>query len=189
MEWKHYSHKSTKTREEMKKIINKKTKQAESLEDIETVIKRYKDMVYRIALVRVKNSWDADDVFQEVFITYCRKKPMFFEEEHRKAWLIKTTMNLAKKSALSIWKKRVDVVEDMEQLATGIFEFQEPDESNLFQVIRELPEKYQTVLVLFYFEEMSTKEMAEFLSIREGTVRMRLMRAREKMKEKLEGKG
>ena len=77
------------------------------MKDMNTIVKKYKDMVYRIALVRVGNQWDADDVFQEVFITYCQKAPEFREGEHRKAWLINTTINISKKVTGSIWRKRI----------------------------------------------------------------------------------
>lgn len=172
----------------MRTIFEKRIMQEEACESMEEIVERYKDMVYRIIILRVRNSWDADDVFQEVFLTYCRKQPVFWEEEHRKAWLIRTTMNLVKKAIGSTWKQRVDVVESVDDIP-GEFEFQEKEETQTFVAIRKLPEKYQIVLTLFYFDEMSTREIAETLSIREGTVRMRLNRAREKMREMLESGG
>ena len=62
----------------------------------EAMVKKYADMVYRLALVRTGNSWDADEVFQEVFLRYFRKKPVFTDENHRKAWLLKVTVNCSK---------------------------------------------------------------------------------------------
>jgi len=73
----------------------------------ESVIRKYADMVYRLALVRTGNSWDADEVFQEVFLRYIRKKPAFNDENHRKAWFIKVTVNYCKKIQLSPWVKRL----------------------------------------------------------------------------------
>lgn len=55
-----------------------------------------------------------------------------------------------------------------------------------FIAMSELPDKYRMVLYLFYFEELSTKEIAKAIAVREGTVRMRLSRARDMMKEKLQ---
>lgn len=156
------------------------------MKDMNTVIEKYKDMVYRIAFVRVGNQWDAEDVFQEVFITYYRKAPVFREEEHRKAWLINTAINISKKVAGSTWKKRIDVVSDVETRYGESYEFETKEENKIFVAMRELPEKYRMVLYLFYFEELSTKEIAKVLSVGEGTVRMRLTRVRTMMKEKLE---
>lgn len=166
----------------MRKIAEKGSEQSILCEDTAQIIEMYKDMVYRIVLIRVKNTWDADDVFQEVFLTYFRKRPEFREEQHRKAWIIRTTLNLTKKFVGSTWKKRVVVTDVIEESALP-FVFEEEEETRTFQAIKKLPEKYQTVLYLYYFEEMSTREIATFLSVREGTVRMRLLRAREKMGE------
>lgn len=102
----------------------------EAMEDMNTIVKMYKDMVYRIALVRVGNKWDAEDVFQDVFITYCQKSPGFREEEHRKAWLIKTTINLSKKITGSTWRKRVDVVTDV--MSEETYEFETEQENEIF---------------------------------------------------------
>lgn len=59
----------------------------------EKVIKQYSDMVYRLAFARTGTKHDADDVFQEVFFRYVKKRPVFRDEEHRKAWLIRVTIN------------------------------------------------------------------------------------------------
>lgn len=97
--------------------------------DIGEVVRRYKDMVYRIAFMRVQNTWDAEDVFQDVFITYMKKQPVCNDEEHRKAWLIRTTINCAKKVTGSTWKNRVEVTDNTETLADGVYEFEEEQEN------------------------------------------------------------
>ena len=63
----------------------------------ETVIREYSDMVYRIAFARTGNKADADDIYQEVFLRYIRRKPEFRSEEHAKAWFIKVSVNCARK--------------------------------------------------------------------------------------------
>ena len=62
----------------------------------EQIVRTYADMVYRIAYRYVKNSIDTDDVFSEVFLAYFKKERTFESEEHRKAWLIRVTINCAK---------------------------------------------------------------------------------------------
>ena len=62
----------------------------------EQIVRTYADMVYRIAYRYVKNSIDTDDVFSEVFLAYFKRKRTFESEEHRKAWLIRVTINCAK---------------------------------------------------------------------------------------------
>lgn len=62
----------------------------------EEVVRRYADTVYRLAYARTGSRADAEDVFQEVFLRYVQKKPVFHDEEHRKAWLIRVTVNVSK---------------------------------------------------------------------------------------------
>ena len=76
------------------------------------VIQRYADMVYRIARVQMKNPHDADDVFQDVFLAYIRSDLHFDDEAHRKAWLIRTTLNRCKKWFGSAWVQKTVALDD-----------------------------------------------------------------------------
>ena len=58
--------------------------------EMDSIIDRYQTMVYGLALTRTGNRADADDVFQEVFLAYCQCGKTFRDEEHRKAWLLRT---------------------------------------------------------------------------------------------------
>ena len=75
--------------------------------DIEMVVRHYADMVYRLAFARTGNTYDADDIFQEVFLRYVKKHPSFTSEEHRKAWLLRVTANCSNKLWNSFWHKKV----------------------------------------------------------------------------------
>ncbi len=65
--------------------------------------------------------------------------------------------------------------------------FRSREENDVFCAVTELPEKYRMVVYLYYFEEVSTDEIAKIMKVRSGTVRMQLTRAREMLKEKLKG--
>ena len=78
---------------------------------MDKVIEKYKDMVYRIAFSYCRNRSDADDVFQEVFLRYFRKAPVFKNAEHEKAWLIRVTVNCSKSVLMSPWRKHGKVKE------------------------------------------------------------------------------
>ena len=69
----------------------------------EETVRRYSDMVYRLAFARTGNTADAEDVYQEVFLRYLRSDPQFTSEEHRKAWLLRVTINCAKKLHAAPW--------------------------------------------------------------------------------------
>lgn len=153
-------------------------------DDLDAIIKRYQNTVYGLALFRTGSPSDADDIFQEVFLAYYRKHPNFEEEEHRKAWLIRTTINHCKKVTLSLWRKRTL---PLEEAAEAPSPFQLEEESLLYSAMRELPEPYRSVLYLYYFEDRSTRQIAESLQCKEATVRMQLTRGRQRLREKVKG--
>lgn len=144
-------------------------------ENIEEVIKRYSDMVYRLAFARVGNSFDADEVYQEVFLRLIRKKPVFRGEEHRKAWLIKVTINCSKKLLGSTWKKRTTVLDDT-------VPFYDDEKIELYQELQKLSSDARTLIHLYYFEDMKSSEIAKLLNRKESTVRTQLTRARQQLK-------
>ncbi len=154
-------------------------------ESIETVIERYKTTVYSVALSYTKNQADADDIFQEVFLIYFKSKPEFNDEEHRKAWLIRTTMNCSLRVVDSTYRKRSVSMDDVETLNEGSFEFHSKEENALYIALRELPEKYRIVLQLFYFQGMSVEQISNALGIKQGTVKVQMNRGREMLKTKL----
>ena len=152
---------------------------------IEEMIEKYKSTVYSVALTHTRTRFDADDVFQDVFLAYHKKRPCFKDEEHAKAWFIKATVNICKKTYnQSLWKKALPIDEVKEEQ----FSFSDPRENELFDHIRKIPPKLRTVMYLYYFEEMSTKKIAKLLHRREGTVRMQLTRARGKLREIIGGR-
>ena len=143
---------------------------------LEDVIKAYSDMVYRQAFSYTRNKSDADDIFQEVFMRYIKKKPQFESEEHRKAWLIRVTINCCKKMHVSAWKNKIVPLED-----NIVFESEE--ENNLHYELMKLPVKYRTVIHLFYYENYSVEEIGKILKQNPSAVRMTLTRARRNLKE------
>jgi RNA polymerase sigma-70 factor (ECF subfamily) len=153
-------------------------------ESIEAVIERYKQMIFGIALSYTKCASDADDVFQEVFITYYNKNISYHDEEHRKAWLIRTAINCAKRVTGSTWRKKTVPID--ENLPVD-FEFRLEEENLVFHAMSSLPHKYRIVIHLFYFEELSVKEIASILKIKEGTVKVQLTRGRNMLRDKLKG--
>ena len=149
-------------------------------EAIETLIERYKATVYGVALSYVNSREDADDIFQEVFLTLYKVKPEFNSEEHRKAWLIRTAKNFALRVVDSTYNRRVTPSEEIE---SGSVTFKSKEENAIYLAIKSLPESYRDVIYLFYFEDMSVDQIAKTLNLTSSNVKVRLMRAREQLKE------
>lgn len=152
--------------------------------DIEEAVRRYSDMVYRLALLNMKSRFDAEDVFQEVFLKLFRYKNSIQSEEHLKAWLIRVTINQCKSAVTSGKKRQTVSLDTVGQIAEPA---KEEESSEVYELVRSLPQKYRQVIHLYYFEELSVKEIAGILNQKEGTVKTQLARARKLLNQKLEG--
>ena len=141
----------------------------------EAAVRRYADTVYRLAYARTGSREDAEDVFQEVFLRYVRKKPTFQDEEHRKAWLIRVTVNCAKSLRGSFWNRRTEGLN--ENLV-----FDSVRDYDLYYELMRLKPQEREVIHLFYYEDMTSKQIAQALGVTEAAVRTRLTRARKALK-------
>ncbi len=159
----------------MKNEISQKEKTAAAIE-------KYQQTVYGIALSRLASKSDADDVFQEVFLLHFYKGMTFNSDEHEKAWLIRTALNVCKRHNNSPWRLRNVPLDE----ADDIFVFENDEQTALLNGIRSLKPKYSTVIYLYYFENMPISEIAAALKTEAATVRKRLERARKRLKEGLE---
>lgn len=148
--------------------------------NMKQIIDEYADMVYRIALTRCRCIENAEDVFQEVFMRFSIKSPKFESKEHEKAWLIRVTINLTKNVRESAWNRKVVRLDES-------IVFNTKEENDVYSTVCELPQNYRTVIYLFYYEGYKVKEISNILNKNEGTIKTWLFRAREILKEKLEG--
>jgi len=146
----------------------------------EEVIQRYQDTIYRIAFTYCRNSADAQDIAQEVFIRYINKDPILAGEEHLKAWLIRVTINTAKSMLHSSWSKKVIPLSEHEPICADDW-----SRVDTYHAVMSLPEKYLSVIMLYYFEDYSVREIAKILKRTETAVQTQLQRAREMLKTKL----
>ena len=96
--------------------------------EMDSIIDRYQNTVYGLALARTGNRADADDVFQEVFLAYCQCGKTFRDEEHRKAWLLRTTINQSRRVTSSSWRQKTVPLSEREDVPV---QFQEPEENEV----------------------------------------------------------
>lgn len=137
----------------------------------------YGDMVYRLALVRVRAQADAEDIVQEVFLRYLRSAPEKMDDEYEKAWLIRVTINCTKSLATSVWKSRVDPLPD-DYASTPASSLDTDESRAVYDAVMALPDTYRSAIHLFYYEGYRTSEIATLLDTTDGTVRSWLSRAR-----------
>lgn len=149
--------------------------------EFERLTTLFLDCIYRVAFGGCRNYTDAEDVVQNTFLKLLQRKENFAEDTQAKYWLIRVTMNECKSLWRTPWKQRVTSTEEL--FCEPAFET--PEQSELYYAVRELPAKYRRVVHLYYFEDYNVKEIAGILKISETAVQTRLLRARQKLKEKL----
>ena len=149
-------------------------------DSMEYLIQKHAKTVYRLALARTGQKSDAEDVFQEVFLRYVRKKPRFQSEEHEKAWFLRVTVNCANNLYLSAFRKNTAPLD--EKMLAPV-----QDEPFLEEYLQQLSPICRTVIHLYYYEGLQTEEIAKLLHKSPSTIRATLTRARKALKISMEG--
>ncbi|MEG0771756.1 sigma-70 family RNA polymerase sigma factor [Clostridium sp.] len=161
--------------------------------EIERLMNLYGNDVLKTAYLYLKDKQRAEDAFQEVFIKVYKKYPSFKGESSEKTWIISITINVCKDFLRNSWFKRVFVTDkvinvDKYEKDTDETVIKLVENKILFDTVITLQPNLKDVVLLYYYQEFSTKEISKVLGVAEGTVRSRLHRAREILKNKLDGR-
>lgn len=150
--------------------------------DLTEIYRRHVNTVYRVCFTYMKNPADTEDAVSETFLKLMKSAPAFEIEEHEKAWLIRTAANVCK-DILKHWWRRNDNLDDYSETLKAQEEPAEIDE--VMKAICGLPDKYKTVIYLFYYEGYSCVEISKMVGKPQSTVRNHLHEARKILKERL----
>lgn len=142
----------------------------------------YSKTVYAVAFSIMKNSADANDIMQDVFLKFYQNMDKLTDDAHIRPWLITVTVNTCRNTLRSGWFSKTTARDVSEE---GTYNEDFGEKSDLFYAVMKLPEKERVPLHLFYYEGFSTAEIAGLLKMKESTVRVRIMRGREKLKKLL----
>ena len=175
-------------------------------EEVTQAYLTYHDMVYRIAIVKMRDRAKAEDIQQEVFMAMIRYSDRIRNEEHLKAWLIRVTLNACRKRFRGFWERMTVFLDDQKQKRvqqedTGQADEEPGDttgdpalayEEDLNpQLTREAVEGLspgsQAVVHLRFYEQLSIKEIAYCLGLSEAAVKTRISRAYTELRKTLEG--
>ncbi|MGL5352655.1 MAG: sigma-70 family RNA polymerase sigma factor [Clostridium sp.] len=141
------------------------------------LIEENKLPLYRLAKSIVKNEHDVQDAVNEAIVKAYENLARLKSRESFKPWIMRILVNEC--YTLLNRKKKVKLEENM---AVYDICYKENDSYELMGEIKKLQLEYRTVLILFYYEDMSIKSISEVLSISQGTVKSRLSRAKAKLK-------
>ena len=148
------------------------------------LVETYSDQLLRVAYSILNSVPDAQDVCQEVLLKRLVHAGEFENPEHERAWLVRVTVNTCKNLRRSPWRTRTVGLDTVAEQAS----FQ-PEEGGVLEEVQQLPAKCREGLVLYYYMDYDTNEIADILGIRAEAVRARMSRARQKLRLGLEVQG
>ncbi len=138
---------------------------------------KHSKSVYGVCLLYLKNKDDAEEAVAESFIRLMEHKKEFEGEDHAKAYLMKTSVNICKNILKSSWKKNVIHDEDV------LMYMSTEEEKGLMEEVLELPPKYRVIIYMHYYQGYKAQEIADMMNISLSAVLSRLSRGRKKLKD------
>ena len=153
------------------------------------IMDMYTEPLIRIAYYYTKNLQTAEDIVQEVFIKFHQTSHRYHEQGEMSAYLSRCTINRSKDYLKSWHARKLHFQQRWLQPTKEnlLQDLVKADEQSLVATaIMQLPIKYREVLVYYYFEEMSITQIAILLQLPDSTVKTRMRRAKELMKQKLD---
>lgn len=144
-------------------------------EELSALIMDNKDGMYRLAFSILRNDADAQDAVSEAIVLAFEKCHQLRKTSSAKSWLMQILVNSSKK--IAVQSNKYVLLENEIQYEQAE-EFKDDD---MWETVMELDEEFREVVVLYYYEQFSVREIGKMLKVPEGTVKSRLARAREKL--------
>ena len=156
----------------------------DDMEQAERLANTYADAILRLSYTYLKNTHDAQDICQTVFLKLLQKPQAFSCSGEEKAWIIRTAVNLCKDHLKSGWRRATVALDAAEAVPAPAEE-----EGSLLSAVNLLPPKYRTVIYLYYYEGYAAREIAQLLGEKPATVSTQLNRGRQQLRTLLESEG
>ena len=155
----------------------------QSEQEVNAAIERYADTVKRLCMVHLKNEADTEDIFQTVFLKYALSSVSFESEEHKKAWLIKVTLNACKDLLRSFFRGCTVSIEQAEALLPPITQ----QNKDVLEAVLSLPQRYRDVVYLHYYEGYTAPEIGRITGKNTNTIYTLLNRSKQMLRQALGG--
>lgn len=170
----------------MPALKDKKNKKTLTETDMNRLIDDYGNDLLRLCTLYLKDRYLAEDALQETYIKVWQKYSSYNGLANEKTWITRIAINTCKNYIRTSWFYRTETSDLMEIVKASKDDYKRVEESiDLMNAILALKEKYRAVLLMYYYQEMSVKEIAEVLESKESTVMSLLMRGRKQLKLKL----
>ena len=164
-------------------------KDPDSLRDqtIEKLILQYQTPLLRLCYVQLQDQALAEDAVQETFLKAYKGFDSFRGDSSEKTWLTRIAVNTCRDFQRGDWFKHTDRRVTPDMLPVGTVQ-PDTEDLDLSLAVMKLPRKMREAILLYYYQDMSTEEIAETLGIAQSSVSNRLRRGREKLRKLLEGR-
>ena len=143
----------------------------------ERLANAYADAILRLSYTYLKNTQDAQDICQTVFVKLLTEPRTFDSAGHERAYILRMAANACKDLLKSFFRSRTV---SLEGCGEPVFDGQEQRE--LYQAVMDLPARYRVPLYLYYYEGYAVDEVGEIMGLNPSTVQTRLARGRAKLK-------
>ena len=154
------------------------------MEQAERLARTYADPILRLSYTYLKNTHDAQDICQTVFVKLLTEQRTFESPEHERAYILRMAANACKDLLKSPWHQRSESLDEGLQVPAPPAE-----DGSVLEAVNQLPPHYRSVIYLFYYEGYQASEIGQILGLPTATVHTRLARGRAKLKELLGGFG
>lgn len=157
-------------------------------EKLSRLMEQYEKDLLRICCVYLRDASMAEDAVQETFLKAYRALDSFRGESNEKTWLYSIAMNVCRDMRRLAWYRYVDRRIDFDCLPIPVSPASEVSMTLMSEVMR-LPRKYMEVVWLYYYEDLSFREIGELLGVTVSAVSHRLAKAKRMLRSALKGDG
>ena len=154
------------------------------MEQAERLARTYADPILRLSYTYLKNTHDAQDICQTVFVKLLTEPREFESPEHERAYILRMAANACKDLLKSPWRQRSQALDEGLQVPAP-----EASDGSVLEAVNQLPPLYRAVIYLYYYEGYAAKEIAELLGEKPATVSTQLSRGRQQLRTLLESEG
>ena len=154
---------------------------------IERLITQHQTSLLRLCYVQLQDQALAEDAVQETFLKAYKGFDSFRGDSSEKTWLTRIAVNTCRDFQRGGWFKHTDRRVTPDMLPVGTVQ-PDTEDLDLSLAVMKLPRKMREAILLYYYQDMSTEEIAETLGIAQSSVSNRLRRGREKLRKLLEGR-
>ncbi|MDQ0268331.1 sigma-70 family RNA polymerase sigma factor [Cytobacillus purgationiresistens] len=162
-------------------------------EKLDFLMNEYGDKIIRLAYSYVRTKHSAEDIAQEVFIKCYEHLDEFRGDSSHKTWLYKIAINKCK-DHLKSWSHRNVVLTEIKTSiqkvmhpASDIECIRKEEGQFISEKILSLPRKYREVIIFYYYEGLSLKEISNLLNLNINTIKSRFYRGKKLLEKELKG--